>query len=233
VERQKGMGKLKNGDKNNFVLYTSFYEPIRKLTNRDKGLLLDAIFLFHKDEEIPKLSAAAAIAFEFMKNQFSLDSVKYEKRCRKNQENIAKRWENQAQKNTNGYERIPNDTNEYKGLPNDNDNDKDIYIEKLTKEKNGGNEIEITESLKNLMIPENIKELFRQWLKMRIAVHGKLPAISQDCQLGTLLKIPARQRKEALTAAIAGTWKNINPISETKPGTKKTEKEFRSTDGSN
>jgi len=64
--------------KNSFVLYNSFYEPIRDLTLEEKGKLLDVFFQYQIDGKIPELSPAVKMAFGFIKPHFDRDFEKWE-----------------------------------------------------------------------------------------------------------------------------------------------------------
>lgn len=61
-----------------FLLYKSFYEPIQKLTDIQRGKLLTAIFeyqLFGREIDLPP---DVQMAFLFIKNQFQVDTKKYQ-----------------------------------------------------------------------------------------------------------------------------------------------------------
>ncbi len=83
--------------KEGFILYKSFYEPIKALSLEEKGQLLDAIFQFHINAENnnpdnPKnpdnpLGSNAKMAFEFMMIQFRLDRQKYLNVVERNRKN--------------------------------------------------------------------------------------------------------------------------------------------------
>ena len=54
------------------------YKPISDLPNEDKGMLLDAIFMYQINGEIKQdLSPSAQMAFNFFKNRFEIDKKKY------------------------------------------------------------------------------------------------------------------------------------------------------------
>ena len=118
--------------KDSFILHNSFYAPLKNLSTEDKASLFDAIFQYHIEGKECVLSPTANMAFAFMKEQFIKDHAKYEEKCQRNRENIAKRWNS---KHTTEYKRIPSNT---KHTDNDNDNDNDIK-EKNTKKKVPGN----------------------------------------------------------------------------------------------
>ena len=70
-------------DKPSFLIYKSFYKPIKNLSNEDKGKLFTAIFEhqtqdFDGSEQV--IEPQIQMAFEFFKNQFELDNKKWEKR---------------------------------------------------------------------------------------------------------------------------------------------------------
>lgn len=78
-------------NKPSFLLYKSFYEPIKHLSNEELGLLFRAIFDYQNGLEIANLSPSLGMAFAFFKNQFDLDSIKYEETIvRRNQSNGSK-----------------------------------------------------------------------------------------------------------------------------------------------
>ena len=72
--------------KESFILYTSFYEPLKNLSNEQLGKLFKAIFEYELNgtENVDK---DIQIAFGFIKNQLVLDGEKYDKKCKKNKEN--------------------------------------------------------------------------------------------------------------------------------------------------
>ena len=73
-----------------FLIYKSFYKPIKNLSNEDKGKLFTAIFEhqtqdFDGSEQV--IEPQIEMAFEFFKNQFELDNKKWEKRVEANRAN--------------------------------------------------------------------------------------------------------------------------------------------------
>lgn len=71
------MKKAKEG----FILYKSFYPPIKNLTNEELGRLFKAIFEYQLKKELPDNSIGLNVkmAFDFFQNQFRLDDAKYER----------------------------------------------------------------------------------------------------------------------------------------------------------
>ena len=66
-------------EKQSFLIYKSFYEPIKHLTDEELGKLFRAIYQYQLTGEIPEQSSIL-MAFMFFKNQFDLDNVKYDKK---------------------------------------------------------------------------------------------------------------------------------------------------------
>lgn len=122
-----------NSMKKSFVLYLDQYEPIKDLSDAQKGQLLDAMFKYHNGLNFELSDPFVKMAFSFFKETFKRDSDKYLKRCEKNRENVRKRW------NRNGtavYDGIQPDT---KHTDSDSDTivieDSDIKEKKPKKKK--------------------------------------------------------------------------------------------------
>lgn len=71
--------------KESFILYNSFYEPIKALKNEQLGKLLRAIFNYTINGEITQ-DEEIIIAFMFIKNQLDIDSTKWEEERNKRSE---------------------------------------------------------------------------------------------------------------------------------------------------
>lgn len=116
-------------NRDNFLIVTAWYEPLKGLPAEDKAAILDAIFEYHITGNLPELSPAASMAFSFMKNTFDENHRKYLDRCERNRQNGAKGGrptENQDEpKKASG---LFGNQDEPKKADNDNDNDSDINI---------------------------------------------------------------------------------------------------------
>lgn len=64
--------------KKSFILYTSFWEPVKDLPREQKGELLEAIYRFQMDNKLIELSPAVKMAFAFIRSQFIRDAQKYD-----------------------------------------------------------------------------------------------------------------------------------------------------------
>lgn len=106
--------------KNSFILYTEQKAVIDKLTDEQAGKLIKAIYA-HETGEDYNLDAILDLVITPFLTSLERNTEKYQKRVETNKKNIAKRWNNDDTKNTNGNDGIPNDTNDTNG--NDSDSD--------------------------------------------------------------------------------------------------------------
>ena len=72
-------------EKESFILYNSFYEPIKALKNEQLGKLLRAIFNYTINGEITQ-DGEIMVAFMFIKNQIDRDSEKWQDERNKRKE---------------------------------------------------------------------------------------------------------------------------------------------------
>lgn len=118
--------------KESFILYTSFYEPLKILSEKQLGKLFKAIFDYQINGNT-QVDSDIQMAFAFIKNQLDIDNGKYQEKIRKNAENGRRggrppRKDNQTEK-ANGKikseksERLFEKANK---ADNDNEYDNDI-----------------------------------------------------------------------------------------------------------
>tara|TARA_Y100000034_G_scaffold128124_1_gene182223 strand:- start:409 stop:1242 length:834 start_codon:yes stop_codon:yes gene_type:complete len=77
-------------DRQSFIIYKNFYEPIKHLNNTDLGKLFRAIFEYNLAEKNVNgyvVPPEVKIPFEFFRNQFNLDEAKWMKRVNASREN--------------------------------------------------------------------------------------------------------------------------------------------------
>lgn len=107
-----------------FLIYHSFYDVIKNISDQDAGKLLKAVFEYEiKNAEI-ELPPELKMAFRFIKSQLDRDHEKYIERCEKNRDNVRKRWNtndtnvcDRKQSNTNDTDMICNDMINKKSKP--------------------------------------------------------------------------------------------------------------------
>lgn len=123
-----------------FIIYTSYLKIFEQLTDAQLGQLTRHMLSFAKTGKEPSIEdPLVKLSFAFIKDDMERNKRKYEEKCERNRENIRKRWnksntndtkENERiPKNTNVYERIPNDTTRYLS---DSDSDSDSDVSKET-----------------------------------------------------------------------------------------------------
>lgn len=81
--------------KENFILHHNQYPLIEELSDKEKGILLDSLYKYSMNGVIPNFEkgSALSVVFKAFKNSIDISNDKYQETCRKNQENINKRYE--------------------------------------------------------------------------------------------------------------------------------------------
>jgi len=109
--------------KDSFVLYKSYYEPVKSLSDKQLGKLFRALFEYQINHSI-EVDIDIQMAFSFFKNQMDIDEEKYHKIVERNRKNGLKG----GRGNKEETQPTPDDPKEPSGLfgvLNDNDNDND------------------------------------------------------------------------------------------------------------
>jgi len=108
-----------------FIVYAGWEEPLMELSDEERGKALACMFEYNRTGELPEIAdATTRVVVKMIVRQMDNNNQRYEERCRKNAENINKRWKSNCDSDTNVYDRIRNDTNVYL-YDNENDNDID------------------------------------------------------------------------------------------------------------
>ena len=98
-----------------FLLYTDQSVPLEKLSNEQKGKLLQAMFDWQLGKPVTFDDPIVDVVFSFFEQTFKRDEEKYAAKCEKARESVRKRWNTKVnepvQTDTNVYERIQDDTN--------------------------------------------------------------------------------------------------------------------------
>ncbi len=106
--------------KESFLLYKSFYEPIKALSTEVKGALLEAIYEYQISGAEPPATSPAYMAFLFFKNQFRLDDIKYDETCEANKTNAKMRWHKKDASASDRMRSYANDADKEKDKENAN-----------------------------------------------------------------------------------------------------------------
>lgn len=148
--------------KDSFLIYKSFYKPISRLSDKQLGRLFRAIFKYQLGEEVT-VEEDIEMAFEFFKNQFEIDELKYQGIVERNRNNgrkvgNGKNSETVKQKPSGGQtgHSTPNNpvgAKQASGGLNDNENDNENDLKEISlsrdKEKDDWSK-DVDKSLTNL-----------------------------------------------------------------------------------
>ena len=131
--------------KDSFLIYKSFYKPISRLSDKQLGRLFRAIFKYQLGEEVT-VEEDIEMAFEFFKNQFEIDELKYQGIVERNRNNgrkvgNGKNSETVKQKTSGGQtgHSTPNNpvgAKQASGGLNDNENDNENDLKEISLSRN-------------------------------------------------------------------------------------------------
>ena len=144
-----------------FLIYKADYDSIKNLSDQNLGKLFRAIFEYHNDKEL-KLEPEVQMALNFLKKQFQLDHIKWEKKVAAQRANGKKGGRPKSSDGIDAGEEKPNQTHGYfknptkpkkaeKGKGKEKEKEKvNIDIKMATPRKLAKNEINNIENKENL-----------------------------------------------------------------------------------
>ena len=170
-----------------FLIYKSFFEPIKILSYENKGKLFEAIFEYQingKLEAEPQIQ----MAFAFFKNQFELDQKKWEKKVAAQMANGKKGGRPKSSGAIDSVEEKPNQTHGYfknptkpkkaeKGKEKEKEKEKvNIDIKMATPRRFAKNEIQNTGKKEDLidLWENNFSDAWKQDSKIKGMYENKL-----------------------------------------------------------
>ncbi len=174
--------------KKSFVLYLDQYEPVKDLTQEQKGDLFDAMFLYNNHEKIEIKDPVVKMAFSFFEQTFKRDCSNYLKRCEKNSENAKIRWN---KKNAVACDRMQVDA---KHADSDNDSDK-IVKENIPDSEESG--FEFYHTKKKRKLTGKRLETFNEFWKTFNFKKGKAEAADSWYDIPTLTDSLVKQILES------------------------------------
>lgn len=148
--------------------YYSYLDYMEQLSDAECGRLFRACLIYSKTGEAPNLCGNERFVWPGIKSQIDRDKEKYLARCKKQSENIRKRWDSREYDGKNG---IPADTKNtmvydgINGIPIDTKNTKDTKEKENAKAKEKAiKEKTPTESKRKFSPPslEEVREYCRQ-----------------------------------------------------------------------
>lgn len=130
--------------KDSFLIYKSFYKPISRLSDKQLGRLFRAIFKYQLGEEVT-VEEDIEMAFEFFKNQFEIDELKYQGIVERNRNNGRKggndtnsetvKSKYSGSQTSHSTPNNPVGAKRASGGLNDNENDNDLKETSLSRSK--------------------------------------------------------------------------------------------------
>lgn len=105
-----------------FCAYHSYLDSMEELNDTERGRLFTACLIYSKTGEAPQLRGNERFVFPTLKAQIDRDKATYDSRCKKNSDNIRKRW------NTDVYDGEQPCTNDTKTKEKEKEKTKDNYI---------------------------------------------------------------------------------------------------------
>ena len=127
-----------------FCAYHSYLRGIRRLSDAERGRLFTALLQYSAgEEELIKLQGREEVLFDVYADQIDRDNERYEEKCRKNQENILRRY-------TTEHDRIRSNTTD----PQDKDKGKD-----KDNDKGKGESIGRTAPARRPFTPPTVEEI--------------------------------------------------------------------------
>ena len=138
-----------------FLMMKEWREQLALLTDEQRGKLLTAIYDYQCDGvDLQTDDALINMLWVSIKNTFERNKNKYEQMCKKNRENIAKRWEN-----TTVYDRKKSDT---KNTDRDSDIDRDSDSDSDRESENDNTSSSLTlGKFNNIIISQSEYDAFR------------------------------------------------------------------------
>ena len=191
-----------DNQRESFILYKSFFEPIAKFTDEQLGRLFRAIFQWQIDGR-SNPESDIEVAFGFFVNQFRIDNDKYLERCEKNRENANLRWQMRA--DANGCERIQTDA---KDADNDNEN---VNENGLVEHSNNRRENKRkTDEEDPLVLPYNDQEFVDTWNELiKQPKWRNKPTSALKLALKQLSQFNAEFAVVLMENAIAGNYQGV------------------------
>lgn len=83
----------KSLSKSHFYMDKKLYPMFKKMTNEQKGILIDAIYEYEVNRDIIIIrDALVSFAFDFIMESLKQNNKKYNEACQRKEEAVKKRW---------------------------------------------------------------------------------------------------------------------------------------------
>ncbi len=115
--------------KDSLILYYGLYEDLQNLTKTEIADVILAAFNYEINGVLPELkSRSARIVFRNIAKSLDINKEKYEETCKKNRDNINKRWESEKTAVGEEYDRIRSYTTVSNGSSFNTKNTDTVYV---------------------------------------------------------------------------------------------------------
>lgn len=199
-----------------FCAYHSYLDSMEELNDTERGRLFTACLIYSKTGEAPQLRGNERFVFPTLKAQIDRDKATYDSRCKKNSDNIRKRW------NTDVYDGEQPCTNDTKTKEKEKEKAKDNYIPPSV----------VCGELPSSPPPAAVLPLvdgtdFEISVEMVAELSGLYPAVDVAQQLrsmrGWLLANPKNRKTKAGIMRFVNSWlsreqNSARPAANQKPG---------------
>ena len=198
--------------KDSFILYLDQQEIFEMLTDEQAGQLIKNIFLYERTGQMPKMDKMLTLAFVPIMQILDKNRRKYDEKCKKNKENVEKRWN---KNNTVVYERKKTNTN-YTDNDNDSDNDNeddnDNDNEKIKKKKIKRKTFEDIFAENNF--DEELETTLKDFIDMRKTIKKPMTTKALELLIKNLNKLTnLKDEKIAiLNQSIEHGWQTVYPL---------------------
>ena len=137
-----------------FCAYHSYLDSMEELNDTERGRLFTACLIYSKTGEAPQLRGNERFVFPTLKAQIDRDKATYDSRCKKNSDNIRKRW------NTDVYDGEQPCTNDTKTKEKEKEKEK-------TKENNNIPTTPFSQIIASYSFSEPLMAKTTAWLKYK------------------------------------------------------------------
>lgn len=137
-----------------FCAYHSYLDSMEELNDTERGRLFTACLIYSKTGEAPQLRGNERFVFPTLKAQIDRDKATYDSRCKKNSDNIRKRW------NTDVYDGEQPCTNDTKTKEKEKEKEK-------TKENNNIPPTPFSKIIASYSFSEPLMAKTTAWLKYK------------------------------------------------------------------
>ena len=204
--------------KDSFILYLEQQEIFEMLTDEQAGQLIKNIFAYERTGDMPQMDKMLNLAFIPIMQALDKNRYKYEEKCKKNKENIEKRWN---KKNTSVYERKKTNTN-YTDNDNEYDNEhvNDNDIDK--KEKNKKRKT-FDDVFSENHFSKELENTIKDFIDMRKIIKKPMTTKALELLIRNLEKLTNLEEEKIaiLNQSIEHGWQTVYPLKQYNNNTSK------------